>query len=411
LSVFGLLAVSITLFLLTDMLRGGNVINTLAYDILEAQFWMCLALAVSWIYYYVLYLEKKKITGIRKLIDDGIFNWEYAIATMLVLFINMNWFIGSYARLELMPLVNTYTLIVIFLVLNYGLIPRLTTRKDIIYLSASLVIILIMQSFILILTEAFQSKIVLNEHDVNVRILDTLSIRYGLDISNLLITILLLIPAFFYNYIKKLIRDQDRSGLRLFRQKEAELIHLRSQVNPHFLFNSLNTIYSYALKEKNDSTAKPISRLANLMRFMIDDMDKEYIPVTREAEYIEDYVQLQLIRSSVKHDIKINLDIDNDEAKIAPMLLIPFVENAFKHGINPGKKSILKIDLLTTGNGIQFVIENEITRGSHEFEKEKGFGIGIENVKKRLEYIYPGKHNLSIAETADCFIVILDIAI
>jgi len=323
----------------------------------------------------------------------------------------MVWLGNSNTRLELTPLVNSYTLVTIFLVLNYGMFPRFTTRRHIMMLPAGLIIILIIQSLILIFTESLQSMLVLHEQDINVRMIDTVSIRYGLDISNLLITILLLIPAFFYNYIKKLIRDHDRSGLRLFRQKEAELIHLRSQVNPHFLFNSLNTIYSYALKEKNDSTAEPISRLANLMRFMIDDMDKEYIPVSREAEYIKDYVQLQLIRSSVKHDIKINLDIDNDGAQIAPMLLIPFVENAFKHGINPGKKSKLKIDLLTVENGIQFVIENEITRGSQEFEKEKGFGIGIENVKKRLEYIYPGNHNLSIAETADCFIVILDIAI
>ncbi|MCF8223914.1 MAG: histidine kinase [Bacteroidales bacterium] len=411
LSVFGLLTVSIALFFLTDMVRGSNITNSLAYDILQLQTWMCLALALSWIYYYVLYLEQKKTTGIRKLIDDGIFNWEYAIATILVLFINMVWLANANTRLELLPLVNSYTLITIFLVLNYGMVPGRTTKRDIMLLSAGLIIILFVQSSILILTESLQSMLVLREQDVNVHIFDTMSIRYGLDISNLLITILLFIPAFFYNYIKKLIRDQNRSGLRLFRQKEAELIHLRSQVNPHFLFNSLNTIYSYALKEKNDSTAEPISRLAKLMRFMIDDMDREYIPVRREAEYIEDYIQLQLIRSSVKHDIKINLDIVNDDVQIAPMLLIPFVENAFKHGINPGKKSALKIDLLTVENKIQFVVENEIKRGSQEFEKEKGFGIGIENVKRRLEYIYPGKHNLSIAETADCFIVILDIAI
>jgi LytS/YehU family sensor histidine kinase len=144
---------------------------------------------------------------------------------------------------------------------------------------------------------------------------------------------------------------------------------------------------------------------------MIDDMDKEFIPLAREADYIQDYIQLQLIRSSVEHDITINLTLEDEETEIAPMLLIPLVENAYKHGINPSVKSWLKLDLKSGSGEIQLVIENSINRDNTVFEKEKGFGIGLDNVKGRLQYIYPGRHSLSIAETENRYLVILKIVL
>jgi LytS/YehU family sensor histidine kinase len=222
---------------------------------------------------------------------------------------------------------------------------------------------------------------------------------------------IIIVPALIYAFIKDLLK-QKTIGFKLFRNKEAELQQLRSQVNPHFLFNSLNTLYAFALKENNTKTAEYIAKLANLMRYLVDDMEKAKIPVQKEISYIRDYINLQAIRSSVEHNIDINIAIDEDQnIMIAPMLMIPFVENAFKHGINPNSVSELKVTVQITDHQFQFVIENSVDRNFEAFYKEKGFGIGIANVRQRLEHIYPGKHTLSVADTADRFIVIMTIAL
>lgn len=200
-------------------------------------------------------------------------------------------------------------------------------------------------------------------------------------------------------------------NLNLYRKKEAELNQLRSQVNPHFLFNSLNTVYAFALKEKNDKTAESIAKLANLMRYLIEDMEQAEIPIRKEIGYIEDYIKLQSIRSSVKHNISVQVDLteEQQEQMIAPMLMIPFVENAFKHGINPNNPSELKIWISYSSKGFQFRIENSIDQDFESFDKEKGFGIGIKNVRKRLELVYRGRHKLSITDAEDRYEVVMNI--
>jgi hypothetical protein len=219
------------------------------------------------------------------------------------------------------------------------------------------------------------------------------------------------IPSLFYAFIKRQLAEKS-TGFKLFRNKEAELQQLRSQVNPHFLFNSLNTLYAFALKENNAKTAEYIAKLANLMRYLVDDMQKEKIPVKNEINYIRDYINLQAIRSSVEHKIDIVDSIGEDQNfMIAPMLMIPFVENSFKHGINPNNVSELKVNFQLQDDKFQFVIDNSVDRNFEAFYKEKGFGIGIENVKQRLAHIYPGIHTLSIADTGERFIVILTIVL
>jgi LytS/YehU family sensor histidine kinase len=215
---------------------------------------------------------------------------------------------------------------------------------------------------------------------------------------------LMVIPAFIYSYVKSQIA-QKNIGFNLFRNKEAELQQLRSQVNPHFLFNSLNTVYAFALKENNPKTAEYIAKLASLMRYLIEDMEKERIPVEREVEYIRDYMNLQKIRSAVEHSIEYAVENNYPGFMIAPMLMIPFVENAFKHGMNPNQVSELKIKIQVTGKRFIFEIENSFDRDFKTFYKEKGFGIGIENVRQRLQYIYPGQHTLFIHKEDDRFIV------
>jgi len=218
---------------------------------------------------------------------------------------------------------------------------------------------------------------------------------------------LAIIPAFIYAYIKRSVIEKTNQGYALFHNKEAELQQLRSQVNPHFLFNSLNTVYAFSLKENNPKTAECIAKLANLMRYLIDDMDKDKIPVEKEMDYLRDYINLQKIRCSVDHRIAFDTEIEQPGFMIAPMLMIPFVENAFKHGMNPNKASDLSIKIQVKENRFVFVIENSVDKSFEAYYKEKGFGIGIQNVRQRLAYIYPNQHTLSIADTQDKFIVFL----
>ncbi|MEA1876048.1 MAG: histidine kinase [Bacteroidota bacterium] len=222
---------------------------------------------------------------------------------------------------------------------------------------------------------------------------------------------LVAIPAMIYALIRKGIISRNKEGFTLFRKKEAELNQLRAQVNPHFLFNSLNTVYAFALKEGNDKTAESIAKLANMMRYLIDDMEQAEIPIRKEIGYIEDYIQLQSIRSSVERNISVQIDLSDDQLDqmIAPMLMIPFVENAFKHGINPNNPSELKIWISINSKSLQFEIENSINQDFESFKKEKGFGIGIQNVRKRLELVYPGRHKLSITDAEERFEVIMTI--
>lgn len=219
-----------------------------------------------------------------------------------------------------------------------------------------------------------------------------------------LMVYLFFIPAMVYAVARKKIIERNNRTKHL-RNKEAELQQLRSQVNPHFLFNSLNTVYAFALKENNPKTAEYIAKLASLMRYLIEDMEKEYIPVEKEIEYIRDYINMQKIRSSVEHIIDIKVDIQQADFQIAPMLMIPFVENAFKHGMNPNKISELLISIQVAGQRFSFEIENSFDPDFKSFYKEKGFGIGIENVRQRLQYIYPGQHTFFINKADDRFTV------
>lgn len=411
LSVGVLLIADILLFIVLNSSGRHSSSSHMAYDVLLIQLGMFGVFILSWFYYYLRYLERHPGSGIKGMIEAGIYNKEAAGIVILTLLINILYAGNASNRMGFLSLINTYTIAVIFLILTFAVVPALLKHRGWLSFVLKIVVLLILQSIISVLAESGQTLLALSDLDINADFFDTLSFRYGINPASLILTLLLLIPAWFYNYIKKLIANQETKGFRMFRQKEAELIHLRSQVNPHFLFNSLNSLYAYALQEKNEKTAEPIAKLANLMRFIIDDMDKEFIPLAREAEYIQDYIQLQSIRSSAEHDITINLNLEDEDIQIAPMLLIPFVENAYKHGINPLVKSFLQIDLKAGSEDIQFVIENSINKDNSAFDKEKGFGIGLDNVKRRLEYIYPGKHNLSIAETENRYLVILKILV
>ncbi len=183
-------------------------------------------------------------------------------------------------------------------------------------------------------------------------------------------------------------------------QGTANLAFLRSQINPHFLFNALNTLYGTALQENGERTAEGIQKLGDMMRFMLHENNQDRIQVAREKEYLVNYVDLQNLRIKDQENIEIIFNRSDEPCagEIAPMLLIPFVENAFKHGISLQKKSWVKISLRCLDGSVHLDVNNSIHRSNEEDPEKKASGIGLENVKQRLQLLYPDKHELIIRE-------------
>lgn len=194
-------------------------------------------------------------------------------------------------------------------------------------------------------------------------------------------------------------------------QTHANFDFLRSQINPHFLFNALNTIYGTALQEGAERTGEGVQRLGDMMRFMLQENMQEKISLAREIEYLNNYISLQKLRTDASPMIKIEAAIEQPlvPVQIAPMLLIPFVENAFKHGISFREPSHIKVALEVRGQVLDFDVYNsKHLRADSDPEKDKS-GIGLANVKQRLALLYPGKHELIIRETGKEFFVHLTI--
>jgi two-component system, LytTR family, sensor kinase len=224
--------------------------------------------------------------------------------------------------------------------------------------------------------------------------------------------ILVVLPFSYWIFHLRQSRSDTILGLRkALDQSETGLDFLRWQINPHFLFNALNTLYGTALMEKAPATSEGIQKLGDMMRFMLHDNLLERISLSKEIAYLENYIALQRLRTQGSADIVIEVNIDDTHCdhEIAPMLLIPFVENAFKHGISLRNKSRITISLSCTPEKIYFDVYNSVhtSRGS-EIENDS-MGIGLHNVQQRLALLYKHKHDLSIRETTTEYFVHLTI--
>ncbi len=195
--------------------------------------------------------------------------------------------------------------------------------------------------------------------------------------------------------------------------KQAELSGLQAQVNPHFLFNALNTLYASAIAEKAELTSGGIQKLSDMMRFMLHQNNKHEIDIRQEVDYLNNYIDLQKLRTAGLKDFEINTQLDDTLClqPIAPMLLVPFVENAFKHGVSIRQKSWIDIRLRCDGQMLYFTVFNSLHPKSEEDPERNASGIGLENVKKRLQLLYPKRHQLSIHQTAREFSINLEIKV
>ncbi|GAB2780115.1 hypothetical protein GCM10027275_24560 [Rhabdobacter roseus] len=212
-------------------------------------------------------------------------------------------------------------------------------------------------------------------------------------------TVLLLLFQFY--------RDQQRLSEINEQKKTAELTALKHQLNPHCLFNTLNNVYALAVK-KSDKTPEVISKLSDILDYVLYRCNEDYVPLGKEVELIENYLTLEKIRYGKRVAITFNPSYGQD-VRIAPLLLLTFVENAFKHGVSQEiNQARIDIKLHAHKNTIAFSINNTIPADAAQ-DREAKPAIGLINVRKQLELLYPNAHQLQLDEAMDAYRVTLEL--
>lgn len=186
---------------------------------------------------------------------------------------------------------------------------------------------------------------------------------------------------------------------------KAELSLLKSKVDPHFFFNTLNNLYGLTI-EKSEKAPDVILKLSDIMRYVIYDGDEDRVQLKKEIEYLEKYIEIHKIRFQKQVDITFDKHIDNEAEQIAPLMLVTLVENAFKHGVEQlADNAFLKIKLGVNNGRLIFAVENNFKKK----DKKTRSGIGLKNLKKRLELIYPEKYKLVLEKKEFIFRATLNI--
>lgn len=274
--------------------------------------------------------------------------------------------------------------------INHGkLVPRFFSKNRYIVWALSYTISCILAALLFMgLLELF---------DVDIRN----SRHFGIHLAFFVIlSFLMLIGKFILEYFMTYVQWENKAT-----QLDSEVKLLRAQVNPHFLFNSLNSIYSLAL-EKDDRAPEITMKLSQIMRYMVDRAHEDKILLKEEVNYLRDYLDLEKLRTGDKAEISFEVNGETDFKMVEPLLLIPFVENAFKHGINTLKSGgVVRINLECKAKQITFTCINNFNSSI----KKESTGTGINNVRKRLERLYPGRYDLFINKEDAQFKVVLNL--
>lgn len=186
---------------------------------------------------------------------------------------------------------------------------------------------------------------------------------------------------------------------------QSELVLLKNQINPHFLFNTLNNIDSL-IKSNPEKASSTLVELSDIMRYMIYDTNVETVPLKQELEYINNYLKLQSLQYANANLVRYEIKGDIEKKEVPPMLFIPFIENAFKHCTNKDIDNAIRFSFAISENEIIFNSEN-IANKAHRITKDKSSGVGLDIVKRRLDILYPDKHVLEIQQKDNLFSVTL----
>jgi two-component system, LytTR family, sensor kinase len=223
---------------------------------------------------------------------------------------------------------------------------------------------------------------------------------------NIITFLFTVIISIAYKTTADRVKSEKEANERKQENLKTELSFLRSQISPHFLFNVMNNIAAM-VRLKSDELEPTVHKLSSLMQYMLYETDEERVLLKSEIEYLQSYIDLQRQRFSEKLTLHVSLDVKEDWYTIEPMLLIPFVENAFKHGTGLLQNPEIEIELKAENGRLDFMVKNKFIET--ETTKDKTSGIGLANVKRRLELLYGGRHQLLVNKSDGRFTVSLQI--
>jgi sensor histidine kinase YesM len=297
-------------------------------------------------------------------------------------------------------LVKVTDLALMVYIVNYLLIPRLLYKKKYFAFVASFILIILLSGF---LKMAIMGEI--TGQTIFASPFSNLKTKFY---ENIISDFFLVTSGAAFKLIFDYIEMQQRFAILAKEKAEAELSFLTSQINPHFLFNSLNSVY-FLINKENAEARQALHKFSDMLRYQLYEIKGSRIPIEKELGYLKDYVDLQKLRKDENYSVEFNCSPEVKGFSIEPLLLIPFVENAFKHiSHKNSRQNFVKLDINRSNGHFNFVVEN-----SKEAERttELHGGIGLNNVKRRLELLYPEKHELTIDEEENIYKVNLKLKI
>jgi LytS/YehU family sensor histidine kinase len=300
---------------------------------------------------------------------------------------------ASQANAFQVTFIKVADLVFLVYVTNYLLIPKLLYKKK--YLLFALVfIVMIVASSVYkmhVIGRVTNNPLLLNwSGNLKDRIYDNMIPHFFLVIAGAAIKLMIDQIS-----LQKKIADMAKE------KAEAELSFLKSQINPHFLFNSLNSVY-FLIDKNNPEAREVLHKFSDMLRYQLYEANGDKIPIEKEIDYLRDYVDLQKLRKDENYSVQFNCSSGVKDFSIEPLLLIPFVENAFKHISHKASQvNFVKLDLTRSNGYFQLTVENS-KEEIYKNNQQQG-GIGLNNVKRRLELLYPGKYALEIKDLPDSF--------
>jgi sensor histidine kinase YesM len=281
---------------------------------------------------------------------------------------------------------------------NYVLIPRLLYKKQYGWFTLGFILLVLASSILkmYILGRVTHNPALYNwSSDIKRRVYDNILPHFFLVIAGVAVKL-----VFDYRQLQQRMAETAKE------KAEAELNFLKSQINPHFVFNSLNSVY-FLIQKENADARNALHKFSEILRYQLYEMNGEKVPVEKEIKYLQDYMGLQQLRKDDKYAVKFRCADSVQGFSIEPLLLIPLVENAFKHiSHHHNGRNFVDVNMQMENGQFQFTVKN--SKEPQPTTEMQG-GIGLQNVKRRLELLYPGKHEFTISETAGDFTVSLNI--
>ena len=302
------------------------------------------------------------------------------------------------AKAFIVTLIKVAELALMICITNYVLIPQLLYRKKYVWFAIVFMVMIFGSSVIKmnILGRLLNNPLLYNwSANLKKSLYDNIIPHFFLVIAGAAVKLML-----DYGELQKKMVETAKE------KAEAELNFLKSQINPHFIFNSLNSVY-FLIDKENVGARGALHKFSEMLRYQLYEVNDDKIPVETEIHYLKDYIDLQQLRKDEKYTVQFNCAPAVKGFSIEPLLLVPFVENSFKHISHfNDKTNFVKVDLSLVKNTFIFYVSN--SKEEQQLTEQQG-GIGLNNVKRRLELLYPGRHALKIDKTQNTFTIQLNL--